>query len=205
MRYGMVIDTRACMGCNTCVVKCKQSNNLPNGILWNRIETCGGDGPDTASGTFPDCSMSFYPVACQHCENPVCAKVCPTRSTRKDERTGIVIVDQDLCIGCKSCMMACPYDVRMYQDGQPQYYLDVRLGEPSVPDHQANVVQKCTLCYERVSEGLEPACIAACPGRARIFGDFDDADSEVSKLIAENEYEQLFTEAGTKPNVYYLV
>lgn len=143
MRYGMVIDTRACMGCNTCVVKCKQSNNLPNGVLWNHVFVDGGEGPDTAAGTFPNCSMTFYPVACQHCEKPACAEVCPVGATYKDPETGIVMQDYDRCIGCRMCMSACPYEgVRSYNWDEPQYYIDLRQGEATVEEHQVHVVEK---------------------------------------------------------------
>lgn len=205
MRLGMVIDTRACFGCNTCVVKCKQSNNLPNGVMWNRIDIDGGEGPDAAGGEFPDCHMTFYPTACQHCENPACVRSCPTGATYKDGETGIVLQNYDVCIGCRSCMMACPYGVRTYLEAEPEYYIDVRQGEADVADHQARVVEKCVLCKDRVAKGLPPACVEVCPGRARYFGDFDDPDSEVSKLIAENTVQQLLPEMGTNPSVYYLV
>lgn len=206
MRYGMVIDTKACMGCNTCVVKCKQSNNLPNGILWNHIYTDGGEGPDTAAGEFPNCRMAFFPVACQHCENPACVEVCPIGATYKDSETGIVVQDYDRCIGCRMCMSACPYEgVRSYNWDEPQYYIDLRQGEAGIAEHQAHVVEKCEMCKERVADGLPPACVEVCPGRARFFGDFDDPDSEVSQLIARNHVEQLLPDQGTNPSIYYIV
>lgn len=202
---GMVIDTKACIGCNTCAVKCKQANNVPNGIRWNCILTDGGSAPDTMEGTYPNVRIRFYPVACQHCESPACTKACPTKATWKDEKTGIVRQNPEQCIGCRSCMMACPYAVRSYNKEEPEYYLDMALGEADAPQHQAHTVEKCMLCVNRVERGLEPACIEVCPARARTFGDFDDPNSEVSRLIAKRSYEQLCPEKGTNPSVYYLV
>lgn len=206
MRYGMVIDTQACFGCNTCVVKCKQSNNLPNGVLWNRIYTDGGEGPDAMAGEFPNCRLTFYPVACQHCENPACANACPVGATYKDPETGIVMQDYDRCIGCRMCMAACPYEgVRSYNWEEPEYYLDYRQGDLEVAEHQAHVVEKCVMCKDRVARGLDPACIEVCPARARHFGDFDDPTSEVSQLLAAGNAAQLLPEQGTNPSIYYIL
>ena len=149
--------------------------------------------------------MSYLPVNCQHCENPACVKVCPVGATFKDAETGIVRQDYDKCIGCRMCMAACPYTgVRSFNWEEPQYAIDFPVGG-TVPEHQKHTVEKCTLCNHRVSEGLEPACIAACPARARHFGDLDDPDSEVSRLVREREHMQLLPEKGTNPSVYYLV
>ena len=109
MRYGMVIDLKRCSGCKTCSVVCKVANNIPNDIIWNRVLTEGGNAPDTAGGTWDNPEMQHWPVACQHCENPACTKVCPVGATWKDEQTGIVRQDYDKCIGCRMCLAACPY------------------------------------------------------------------------------------------------
>lgn len=109
MRYGMVIDLKRCSGCKTCSVVCKVANNIPNDIIWNRVLTEGGNAPDTAGGTWDNPEMQHWPVACQHCENPACTKVCPVGATWKDEQTGIVRQDYDKCIGCRMCIAACPY------------------------------------------------------------------------------------------------
>lgn len=205
MQYGMVIDTRACMGCHTCAVKCKQANNLPAGIRWNKVHSEGGDGMDAMGGEFPNCSITFRPVACQHCGNPACVAACPTGATYKDDETGIVMQNYDECIGCQSCVKACPYEgVRSYLDGEPEWYLEGAQGGWGIATPIANTVSKCTLCHGRVEQGLEPACVHVCPGRARIFGDLDDPESEVAKLIAAGSAEQLNPEAGTSPSIYYL-
>ena len=206
MHYGMVIDSRQCIGCQTCAVACKIANNVPQGIFWNRVLTDGGEFPDTAGGEFPSCTLSFMPVSCQHCENPACVKVCPVGATYKDPETGIVRQDYDKCIGCRMCMAACPYTgIRSFNWEEPKYAVDVVLGDKDVPLHQKHTVEKCTLCYQRTSQGDTPACMVCCPGRARFWGDLDDPESEVSKLIVSREYKQLLPEEGTKPSVYYLV
>lgn len=205
MRLGMVIDTARCIGCHTCAITCKHENNLPRDIWWNRILTDGGACMDTPSGEWPDNEMSYLPVNCQHCENPACTKVCPVKATRKDSDTGIVLQDYDKCIGCRMCVAACPYTgVRSFNWEEPGYAIDFPVGG-NVATHQKHTVEKCILCNHRVADGMEPACIAACPARARHFGDFDDPDSEVSRLIREREYKQLLASEGTNPSVYYLV
>ena len=194
-------------GCHTCAVACKIENNLPNEIWWNRILTDGGSNEmDIPKGSFPDNSIDYLPVNCQHCENPACVKVCPVGATYKDEATGIVRQDYDKCIGCRMCMAACPYTgVRSFNWQEPEYMLDYTLGAKDSPAHQRHTVEKCTMCWHRVASDGEPECVKACPGRARIWGDLDDPESDVSKAIASRQYKQLLPEEGTKPSVYYLV
>ena len=206
MRYGMAIDTAGCIGCNTCAVMCKNINNLPNNIWWNRVLTDGGDYADTMSGVYPNNGITFMTVACQHCENPACTKVCPVGATFKDPETGAVRQDYDKCIGCRMCMAACPYTgVRSFNWEEPKFYIDFPIGDLDAPKHQKHVVEKCTMCYQRIAKGEKPACIEVCPGRARHWGDLDDPESEVSKLIASRSYKRLLEDRGTEPNVYYLV
>ena len=206
MHYGMVIDTKQCIGCQTCAVACKLNNNVPQGVFWNRVLTDGGGYADTARGEYPNNHISYQPVSCQHCENPACTKVCPVGATYKDPETGVVRQDYDKCIGCRMCIAACPYTgVRSFNWEEPKYAVDVELGDADSPKHQKHVVEKCTFCYQRISKGGTPACMVLCPGRARHWGDLDDPDSEVSKLIRERPYEQLLADEGTRPSVYYLV
>ena len=206
MHYGMVIDTKRCVGCNACTVACKMANNVPQDIFWTRALTDGGDMMDTPAGEFPDISMRYITVSCQHCENPACAKVCPVGATYKDPETGVVRQDYDKCIGCRMCMSACPYTgVRSFNWEEPRYPMDFALGDADAPKHQKHVVEKCIFCYQRLARGETPACMDLCPARARHFGALDDPNSEVSQLIRERSYEQLLPSEGTKPSVYYLV
>ena len=207
--YGMVIDTKKCIGCHVCAMACKVENNLPNDVWWNRILTDngGGVGFDMVGGSYPDnLQLGFIAMGCQHCENPACVKVCPVGATYKDPETGVVRQDYDKCIGCRMCMSACPYTgVRSFNWEGPSYHLDFSVGDVDVPVHQKHVVEKCTMCWHRIAKGLAPACVEACSARARHFGDLDDPNSEVSQLIRDREYKQLLPERGTDPSVYYLV
>ena len=203
---GMVVDVKRCIGCHTCAVVCKQENDIPNGVWWNRILTEGGQNMDAPAGDYPNLRKDYYPVACQHCENPDCVKVCPVGATYKDPETGIVRQDYDKCIGCRMCMSACPYaGVRSFNWEEPAHYLDFAVGGKDVAPHEKHTVEKCTLCWHRIAQGFEPACIEVCPARARIFGDFNDSESRVSQLLIQREHKQLLAEEGTNPSVYYLV
>lgn len=205
-RYGMAIDTKRCIGCHTCSIACKSENGEPDGIWWNRVLTDGGDAIDIPAGEFPNNYLQFITLACQHCENPACVKVCPVGATYKDAETGVVRQDYDKCIGCRMCMAACPYTgVRSFNWEEPKYAIGFATGDADSPAHQKHVVEKCTMCYHRIVRGEEPECIGACLGRARFWGDLNDPDSEVSRLIASREYKQLLPDEGTKPSVYYLV
>ena len=201
----MCINLKRCTGCNTCTVACKMENNVPQGMLWNRVITEGAENPDGVMGTYPNIHRSVKPVACQHCENPACQKVCPTGATYKDDM-GRVLVNYDKCIGCRMCMAACPYTgVRSFNWEEPAYYTGVAFGDADVPAHQKHTVEKCTMCWHRLAKGEKPFCIDICPERARIWGDLDDPKSEVSLLIAKRQHKTLLPEKGTRPSVYYLV
>ncbi|MBR3257802.1 MAG: 4Fe-4S dicluster domain-containing protein [Eggerthellaceae bacterium] len=205
-QYAIVHDLYRCMGCHACSMACKAENNVPNGIWWNRVLTDGGPGPNTSGGTTEAPYRNFYVMQCQHCENPACTRVCPVGATFKDPETGVVRQDYDRCIGCRMCMAACPYTgVRSFNWAKPAYVADVAFGDAEVPEHQKHTVEKCTMCWHRIARGEEPACVAACVAYARWFGDVNDPNSEVSRLLATREYKTLLPEKGTKPNVYYLV
>lgn len=166
--YGMVIDTKRCVGCNACTTACKIANNVPEGIFWTRALTDGGDAPDTPKGTFPNVQMRYITVGCQHCENPACTKVCPVGATYKDPETGIVRQDYDKCIGCRMCIAACPYTgVRSFNWQEPAYPMGFAVGDADAPAHQKHTVEKCTFCYQRQARGEVPACMDLCPARAR--------------------------------------
>ncbi len=204
-KLGMLIDTARCTGCDTCVVACKSENNLPNDIWWNRVETVGGPYQDTPAGEFPNLTMSFLTIACQHCEDPPCVPVCPTGATFKREEDGVVVVNYDDCIGCGACVQACPYDgVRTVSPDLLEYAVPFPVGHRNAQPLQPGAVSKCNFCVQRLDEGREPACVEVCPMRARFFGDLNNPESEVSKLLKERESFTLQPEVGTGPQVYFL-
>lgn len=203
MRYGMVIDLDKCMGCHTCSISCKMQNNVPDGMLWNRVVSVGDEGLDSVEGIFPNVKRKYIPIACQHCDNAPCQKACPVGATYYDEN-GAVQIDYGRCIGCRYCMAACPYNVRVFNWQEAERHPDFNYGDGVVPVRDVGVVEKCTFCKERTSEGLDPMCVECCPAEARVFGDLDNPNSEVSRLIRERNGEQLLKEKGTKPKVYYL-
>ena len=202
----MVIDAAGCIACNACAMACKVENNLPDGIWWNHVTTMGGAHRDTPSGTYPDLSMETRTVSCQHCENPACVEVCPVGATYKDEQTGIVMQDIEVCIGCRACMAACPYEgVRSYIEDEPVYAVSHAVGDLEAPAHKRQTVEKCRFCSHRVARGEVPACVDACPARVRYFGDLEDPTSDVSRLLESRASEQLLEEMGTNPSVYFLI
>ena len=204
-RYGMAIDTARCTGCNRCSMACLTEHNLPNGVLWTNARTEGGDFFRTPGGTYPDgLSCTFYTLGCQHCDSPSCLEVCPTGATQKRE-DGIVWVDAEQCIGCQACIKACPYEgVRTLVDAEPAYQLDFKIGDQTLADHVGNTVEKCTFCKERIDRGERPRCVDVCYAHARYFGDLDDPESEVSKVLAERDSERMLENEGTSPCVYLL-
>ncbi|WP_165247376.1 4Fe-4S dicluster domain-containing protein [Adlercreutzia sp. ZJ141] len=205
MRFGMAIDTSRCIGCHTCAVACKMSNNLPNDVWWNHIKTDGGKSIDTARGTYPDnLYQVYYPINCQHCSKPVCVSVCPTGASIQRE-DGIVVVDSEKCIGCGSCVTACPYDVRVLYEEELNYSVDFAVGDSDAPKHVSGVMGKCNGCAHRVDRGEAPACMELCPARARYWGDLDDPESDVSKYLEGKKTERLFESEGTEPNVFYVL
>jgi Fe-S-cluster-containing dehydrogenase component len=229
-KLGLVIDLDICVGCHACAVACKEWNDggqfgpLPDenpygkeplGVWFNRVHTYevtplpSGEGPavrvrDTEHSSDalrappspegrrekPGMTVHF-PRSCLHCETPDCVTVCPTGASYKRAEDGIVLVDEDKCIGCKLCSWACPYGAREYSE-------------------QRGVMQKCTLCVDRIYNETfaeydrQPACVMACPTRARHFGDLGDPDSDVSKLVAARGGYDLMPELGYKPVNKYL-
>ncbi|MDR1015498.1 MAG: 4Fe-4S dicluster domain-containing protein [Coriobacteriales bacterium] len=205
-KYAMVMDKARCVACSNCAMACRVENNLPDGVWWNRALTVGGEEMYTPSGTYPDAlSMGHYTLACQHCDNPACLAVCPVEAIVRRPEDGIVVQDNEKCIGCRLCIEACPYEgVRTYVDGEPSYLLDFAVGDADALPHHPNVVEKCQFCVHRIDRGDRPACVDICRAMARLFGDLDDPASEVSKALASRSHERLLEEQGTGPNVYFL-
>jgi molybdopterin-containing oxidoreductase family iron-sulfur binding subunit len=198
--WGMVVDEERCIGCWSCAVICKSENDLPLGMWWNRILTAG-EGLDVPALANGEPQMHWVPLACQHCENAPCVKVCPVAATyRRDD--GVVMMDNDRCIGCRYCMIACPYGVRAFNWGHAERPNGVETG--MVAPRPVGTMEKCSFCVHRLAEEQVPSCVWSCPAQARIFGDLNDPSSRVSRLIREREGEVLLEEAGTKPSVHFL-
>lgn len=175
-RLAMTIDLDLCLGCEACMVACMTENESPVESYRLRLQT-------TVSGTFPDLATELRMEQCFQCEESPCIGVCPTGANYRTD-DGVVLIDTAKCIGCKACVVACPYGMRyIHTDG----YAD-----------------KCTFCYHRVQEGRLPACVETCPTGARIFGDLEDPDGELrTGLAAAAEVDQLRPETGTRPRIFY--
>lgn len=176
-RYAMTVDTRRCVGCQSCVLACKAENALPADGFRSWIVT-------ETTGSYPDLAMTIYSQRCMHCANAPCVSNCPTGASRIASG-GAVVVDRDLCTGCKACIASCPYEARYIH---PDGYAD-----------------KCTFCLHRVERGLEPACAANCPSKALAFGDLNDVESEVARQLRTRKHRTLKAEAGTDPHLYFLL
>ena len=203
VKLGLVIDLDTCVGCHACAVACKEWNDggdfgplpdadaygaHPDGVWFNRVHSYAVE-QDTPGGK-RELTVHF-PRSCLHCETPDCVTVCPTGASYKRAEDGIVLVDEDKCIGCQLCSWACPYGAREFSAVE-------------------GVMKKCTLCVDRIyNENLEeserqPACVQACPTKARHFGDLGDPESKVSKLVAERGGVALMPELGYQPVNRYL-
>jgi dimethyl sulfoxide reductase iron-sulfur subunit len=199
MRYGMVVDLKRCIGCNSCTLACQMENGTPPGIHYHRVEK-------KEVGKYPEARLQFTPMPCMHCQEPACLTVCPTGATYK-RPDGIVLIDHNKCIGCRYCVLACPYESR-----QSMRQIDNYFGPGTVTPYETmkhedldkGTAVKCTFCVTRVEQGKKPACVETCPALARFFGDLDDPQSEVSVLIASKRGKVLKEELGTKPSVYYI-
>lgn len=220
-RWGMVIDTRKCVGCHACTISCVAENKLPPGVVYRPVL-------DQEIGEFPNVTRRFMPRPCLHCENPPCTPVCPVNATYQ-RPDGIVVIDYEQCIGCRYCITACPYGARtfdfggVYTDGTPDS-TDAMLGHQEIelyeriPNYEYGAawsrpegeispvgnVRKCHFCLHRLEQGALPMCVTTCIGVANFFGDLNDPDSLVSEMAAQPNVVVLKEELGTKPKVFYL-
>lgn len=200
----MLIDLTRCIGCDACTLACKQENGTPVDVFFARVL-------NVEVGTFPNVKRLYIPVLCNHCEDAPCLKACPNKAIFR-RPDGIVLIDQDRCRGTGACVSACPYG-NIYLKKSDSWYLDegTEYEERFVkPRLRRNVARKCTYCAHRVDQGLDPACVVACPTTARIFGDLEDPHSAISTYIEEQKRETgrepfpLLPEAKTQPAGCYL-
>jgi tetrathionate reductase subunit B len=211
-RWAFGVDANRCIGCLRCVEACKAENDVVRdashfrtwveryvyleGEAEPRIDSQSDPQNIAASGSgkeyrfdnrYRDAKVEkafFVPKLCNQCEHPPCVQVCPTGATYKT-RDGVVLIDHKHCIGCQYCVQACPYGARYF-------------------DHEGGITDKCTWCYHRITKGLQPACVDACPVNARIFGDLNDRESPVSQFIRNNRVHVLRPETGNGPNCFYV-
>jgi tetrathionate reductase subunit B len=192
VRWGMLIDTANCAeGCKDCVTACNKENGLSGGLAptdsqWIRkIEI-----KDVSAG------RSFaLPMMCQHCEEPPCVDVCPTGASFK-RADGIVLVDKHRCIGCRYCMMACPYKARSF------VHEPLHNQNPDVPRGKGTV-ESCTMCVHRIDAGKQPACAEACPNKSILFGNLNDPASEIAKKLRTVASVQVRSDLGLNPGIHY--
>jgi len=212
-QWAMAIDLRKCRqrpGCDECMRACNATHNIPaiaderHAVKWIWNEPFASVFPlQQNEYTRLNYTGSPLPVLCNHCGDPPCVRVCPTGATWKSSEDGIVMMDWHRCIGCKYCMVACPYGARSFNFEDPRPYLP-RIN-PEFPTRSAGVVEKCNLCEERLAEGKLPACLEACPEHALAFGDLFDSNSAVSRALAESYSIRRKPELGTAPNMFYIV
>lgn len=175
-RYAMVVDTRLCVACKACVLACKAENDLPEGFCRDWLV-------EEVRGEFPALRAENRSERCNHCTDAPCVSACPTGASHFAEG-GAVLVTADKCTGCKACMAACPYDARYV--------------------HPDGFVDKCTFCLHRVARGDQPACVAVCPTNTLHFGDRNDPESEVARLLQQRKSKVNHPESGAEPNVFFL-
>ncbi len=217
VQLGMVIDMRKFMEqpelIDKAIAACIKAHNIPefppdkqkDEVKWIWKTPFENAFPETSNyhltKSFEDAD---FPVLCNHCADPPCVRVCPTKATFKQKDNGIVAMDYHRCIGCRFCMAGCPYGARSFNWQDPRPY--VKEYNPDFPTRMRGVVEKCTFCGERLALGLEPACVEACKGSgALVFGDINDEKSEVRQILAKEFTIQRKPSAGTKPSVFYIV
>lgn len=223
VRWGMVIDQSKCIGCHACTVACIAENTLPPGVVYRPVI-------DTEKGTYPHVARTFLPRPCMQCANPPCVPVCPVTATWKDTSNGVTVIDYDRCIGCRACLKACPYGARTsdfgeeYTEGTPKSSTAIVGGQRAADAYECQTAaeydrdwgqrggrrspignaRKCHFCLHRLQNGILPACVTSCIGRATIFGDMNNSESLVSILAASPRAFKLKEHLGTDPQVVYL-
>jgi Fe-S-cluster-containing dehydrogenase component len=209
-RWAMAVRTGACPdGCRECIDACHRVHNVPDfgnpkdEIKWIWSLPFEAACPDQENEFLKEDVKNRPVVAlCNHCDNPPCVRVCPTKATFRRE-DGIVMMDYHRCIGCRYCMAACPYGSRSFNWRDPRPF--IKEINPDFPTRTRGVVEKCNFCQERLAKGLIPACVEACPEKVLTFGDLEDPESEIRALLRDNYSVQRKPELGTRPQVYYIV
>jgi molybdopterin-containing oxidoreductase family iron-sulfur binding subunit len=212
-RWAMVVDLRKFeehRSWDRCIEACHRVHNVPefdnpkDEVKWIWTEGFEHAFPDLEHEHAPEAHANLpILVLCNHCDNPPCTRVCPTQATWKRESDGIVMMDWHRCIGCRYCVVACPYGSRSFNWRDPRQA--VTEPDPNYPTRMRGVVEKCTFCEERLARGIPPACVEACEHGELVFGDLEDPDSEVRRLLAEHFTIRRKPSLGTQPEVYYIV
>ncbi len=215
-RWAMVVNLRRCKeckecreGCRDCIDACHQVHNVPDfgnpkdDVKWIWTEPYEKAFPEEEHEFIEeDLKGSPVIVLCNHCDNPPCVRVCPTKATFK-RRDGIVMMDYHRCIGCRFCMAACPYGSRSLNWRDPRPF--VKKTNPDFPTRMRGVVEKCNFCAERLDKGLPPACVEACKEKALVFGDLKEPDSDVREILSSHHTIRRKPGLGTRPQIYYIV
>ncbi len=223
-RWGMIIDTRKCVACHSCTVGCIMENKLPPGVVYRPVI-------DQEIGSYPNVSRRFLPRPCMQCDNPPCVPVCPVKATWK-RPDGVVVIDYNVCIGCRYCITACPYQARTFDFGQNwdhnaahgndgglaletcrkyaqepsfEYGTTWSRSEGVIPKSPVGNARKCTFCVHRLEHRQLPMCVTTCLGRATLFGDLNDPATLVSQQAVRNNAVSLKPELGTEPKTRYLL
>jgi Fe-S-cluster-containing dehydrogenase component len=211
-RWGMVIDLQKCAkekNCDECAKACHSTHNVPK--IPNKAQEIKWLWKEPYEKVFPFQQTDFtrqqfganqLPILCNHCADPPCTRVCPTKATWKRD-DGIVMMDYHRCIGCRYCMAGCPYGSRSFNYVDPRPYIEKT--DPGYATRTKGVVEKCNFCEERLADGLLPACVEACGQKAMIFGDLNDENSPVRQILRQRYAVQRTPELGTGPSVFYLV
>jgi molybdopterin-containing oxidoreductase family iron-sulfur binding subunit len=213
-RWGMVIDLKKCWeegrrNCDDCIAACHRGHNVPDiGTIKEEIKWIW---QESFENVFPEFKHAYMAegikgrpatVLCNHCDNPPCTRVCPTKATFK-RGDGIVVMDYHRCIGCRFCMAGCPYGARSFNFRDPRPFIQKINKE--YPTREAGVVEKCSFCDDRLAFGQKPLCVEACQAQAMFFGDLADPNSEVRKILRLNNSIRREPKLGTEPKIYYLL
>lgn len=212
-RWAMVVDMKRCWekgkeGCKDCILACHKVHNVPD--IPDRDDEVKWIWTVKQEEAFPGQQHQFlevkekpFIVLCNHCENPACVRVCPTKATFKRKQDGIVMMDMHRCIGCRYCMAACPFGARSFNFRDPRPY--IAEVNQTYPTRERGVVEKCSFCEERLAVGQLPACVEACKVGALVFGNLNDPNSDVRKILQKHYTIRRKPELGTEPNVYYII